>query len=161
MAESDAVWAARSSHPCRGRDRLECREFHRYRKPGRTGGTGGRLRAQRYPGHERERERRDDDDAYGPRACGNGEPAATRRRRAVDAAVARAAGTEAGSLPTLLIQPNIDGDRVTAQRFVAWGWRKAVQITGNTDRRCKPKHEPGNRDIERDKTRVCAAETTE
>src|SRR5262245_11625526 len=40
--------------------------------------------------------RRDDNDACGLRVCGNGEPAAARRRRAVDAAVAGAAGTEAG-----------------------------------------------------------------
>ena len=38
--------------------------------------------------------------------------------------------------------------------------RKAAQITAVTDRRRKPKYERGNRDIERDKTRVCAAETT-
>ena len=46
------------------------------------------------PGDERNRQRRDDDDAGRPRTSRNGEPAATRRSRAVDAAVAGAAGAE-------------------------------------------------------------------
>ena len=42
------------------------------------------------------RQRRNDDDAGRSRSERNGEPAAARRRRAVDAAVARAAGAESG-----------------------------------------------------------------
>ena len=48
------------------------------------------------PDDERDRQHRDDDDAGRPGAIRHREPAAARRRRAVDAAVAGAAGAEAG-----------------------------------------------------------------
>jgi hypothetical protein len=72
------------------RSMCDCDEPHR---PSRVGGS---LRAQGHSGREREWQLRDDDNAGRPRTSWNREPAAARRRRAVDPAVASAARAERG-----------------------------------------------------------------